>query len=146
MAKIQEKNDHVIVKSVTKDVKERVVVNIRIKALLKYIGFENYRLLMSNCSDIDSLFDDCLELTLTQEYIENTDHTKCKEPTKIERRPMGDELGVRKFVHATLLKKDVQYKAIEMIHMKEDTGEIHVKWLDRENRHREDRFKYQRKV
>lgn len=82
MAKMQEKNDHVIVKSVTKDVKERVVVNISIKALLKYIGFENYRLLMSNSSDIDSLFDDCLELTLTREYIENTDHTKCKELTK----------------------------------------------------------------
>ncbi len=62
------------------------------------------------------------------------------------RRTMGDEIGVRKFVHAALLKKDVQYKAIEMIHMKEDTGEIHVKWLDRENRHREDRFKYHRKV
>lgn len=79
MAKIQEKNDHVIVKFVTKDVKERVVVNISIKALLTYIGFENYRLHMSHGGDVDSLFDDCLELTLTREYIENTDHTNVRD-------------------------------------------------------------------
>lgn len=79
MAKAQENN--VRVKSVTKDIKERVIVNIDIKAFLKYIGFEGYRLLMTNGGDIDSLFDNCIEVTLTREYIENTDETRKESAT-----------------------------------------------------------------
>jgi len=59
---------------------------------------------------------------------------------------MGDEFGVRKFVHAFLLKKDQQYRSIESIHMKEDTGEIHIKWVDREGQRREDRCRFHRNV
>lgn len=65
--------------SISKDVKERVVVRVNVKAFLKYIGFEGYRLLITNISEIDSLFDDCIEVTLTKEYIVNTandDQTK----------------------------------------------------------------------
>ena len=59
---------------------------------------------------------------------------------------MGDELGVRKFVHAVLIKKDAKYKAIEYIHMSETTGDISVKWVDREGRSRHDMIKYKRNV
>lgn len=57
---------------------------------------------------------------------------------------MGDELGVRKQVHTFLLKKDKHYQTIEVIHMNERNGEIHVKWKDCEGRNREDRFAYRR--
>lgn len=77
MAKVKESD--VSVHSVSKDVKERVVVRVNVKAFLKYIGFEGYRLLITNVGDIDSLFDNCIEVTLTREYVENTandDHAK----------------------------------------------------------------------
>lgn len=59
---------------------------------------------------------------------------------------MGDELGVRKFVHGMLLGKDVSYERIESIHMNEITGVIAVRWIDREKRVRDDTFQYRRKV
>ena len=66
------------VKSVTKNVKEHVVVSIDVNALLKYIGFEGYRLLITNENEVDSLFDGSFEVTLTREYIENTNATNVK--------------------------------------------------------------------
>lgn len=59
---------------------------------------------------------------------------------------MGDELGVRKFVHAKLVALDIYYKRIESIHMNETTGLIHVKWIGREDVQRENYFQYRRKV
>jgi hypothetical protein len=82
MAKVKEKDDLVIVKAVVKDIKERVVIKVNIKAFLKYCGFEGYRLQLINESGVDSLFDDAFEIMLTREYIENTDYTKCGELTK----------------------------------------------------------------
>lgn len=59
---------------------------------------------------------------------------------------MGDELGVRKFVHGKLLKLDQHYTSIKMIHMKEDTGEITVEWYNREGEVRKNTFKFHRNV
>jgi hypothetical protein len=59
---------------------------------------------------------------------------------------MGDELGVRKFVHAKLLALDQHYTSIKMIHMKEDTGEIVVEWYTREGEIRKNYFQFSRKV
>lgn len=59
---------------------------------------------------------------------------------------MGDELAVRKFIHEFLLKKDVHYRAIEYIHMSETTGDVSIKWIDREGRVRTDLTKYKRNV
>lgn len=59
---------------------------------------------------------------------------------------MGDEMGVRKFVHGKLMKLDKHYQRIEFIRMNEETGDIHVKWVNRENLSFESRFKYHRNV
>lgn len=70
MAKAQENS--VGIASVTKDIKERVVVKVYIKPFLKYCGFEGYRLLFANENSIDSMFEEYFEITLVREYIENT--------------------------------------------------------------------------
>lgn len=59
---------------------------------------------------------------------------------------MGDELGVRKFVHAKLLALDVHYRSIKMIHMKEDTGEVVVEWYNRDGDVRKNHFQFKRNV
>ena len=59
---------------------------------------------------------------------------------------MGDEMGVRRFVHAKLLALDKHYKRIESIHMREDTGLVHVKWIGPEENQRENHFQFHRNV
>ena len=59
---------------------------------------------------------------------------------------MGDELGVRKFVHAKLMALDVHYRSIKMIHMNEETGDIAVEWYNREGEVRKNQFQFTRKV
>lgn len=59
---------------------------------------------------------------------------------------MGDELGVRKFVHDKLVKLDRHYTSIKMIHMKEDTGIIKVDWYDREGNVCTNTFQFRRNV
>lgn len=57
---------------------------------------------------------------------------------------MGDELQVRKFVHARLIKLDQHYKRIELIHMNEISGLINVQWIDREENQRQNYFNFHR--
>jgi len=59
---------------------------------------------------------------------------------------MGDELQVRKFVHAKLMHLDRHYKRIEYIHMNETSGVINVKWVGRDENQRENTFQFYRNV
>jgi hypothetical protein len=54
------------------------------------------------------------------------------------------EQQLRAFVHKTLCQKDANYQRMEYMRMNPQSGEIHVRWIDREGRTRDDNMKFTR--